>query len=197
MANLSEEERAAQRVIVGMFRSVNHVLGPTRAALWTEDEYKDPEEVAGLLAVLGVPAEVFPTFKPPRAKSFRNRWGHEAVIGPDGIEVLCARWMPSLGERLAALPAGTPDPREFVVVQFDEDTVLLGTLKWSLDWPAWSLAQMQRARLLCSQCERDPRDPQVGCYQIAERPGRFQRYCGRCAEERRPGMVLAEHLGEG
>lgn len=196
MVNLSEEERAAQRVIVGMFRSVNHVLGPTRAALWTEDEYRDPEEIAGHLAVLGVPAKVFPTFKPPRSKSFQKRWGHEVMIERDGIEVLCARWMPSLGERLDALSAGTLDPHEFVMVQFNKDTtVFLGTVKWSLDWPAWSLAQIQRARLLCSQCERDPRD--AGCYRIAEQPGRFRSYCGPCAEVRRPGMVLPEHLADG
>jgi hypothetical protein len=106
---LSEPERAAQRRIGGVIRSCG-VFSKKGLAMWRENgcgQFKaTADEIAGDLAVLGVPHMVVPMTLPPLVsdRSRRIRHGQEIRVASADLPMLVT-WIPSLQRYIDELAA--------------------------------------------------------------------------------------------
>ncbi|MGV9638069.1 hypothetical protein ACWDO0_28165 [Nocardia rhamnosiphila] len=107
---LSEQQRAAQRRVVGVIRSCG-VLSEDGLAMWRENgcgEWKaSATEIAADLTVLDVAHTVVATPMPPLKsdRSRRVRHGQEVRVATADLASL-VRWMPSLQKHIDLLAEG-------------------------------------------------------------------------------------------
>ncbi|MFJ8494966.1 hypothetical protein ACIRBZ_42535 [Streptomyces sp. NPDC094038] len=188
MAQLSEEERSAQRRIVATVRSCG-VLNSDGLAMWREadcGEWKaTAADIGQDLDQLQVPYQVVAAYRFPLANAWNKslRRGEEVRIATKDL-IHLVRWMPSLKKSIDGLPGDCPGWNFLFFKPKAEGMVLMG-LALAADWPVWSEAQARRSRLLCAECDWDLRlrdDEDRLPYNIPdpERPNKIRLVCGRC-----------------
>ncbi|MBX4178402.1 hypothetical protein [Streptomyces geysiriensis] len=191
MAQLSEQERSAQRRIVATVRSCG-VLNSDGLAMWREadcGEWKaTAAEIGQDLDVLEVPHTVVTAYRFPLANSWNKRMRRGEEVRIEGKDLThLVRWMPSLKKSIDSLPDDCPG-WGFMFFQPKAEGMALMGFALSADWPVWSEKQARAARLLCAECDWDLRrrdDEDRLPYNIPDpdKPNRLRLVCGRCCNQ--------------
>ncbi|MCX4538331.1 hypothetical protein [Streptomyces sp. NBC_01669] len=192
-AAVSPEARAAQRRIVPTVR-VSGVLNGEGLGLWREadcGEFKaTAAEIGRDLDVLEVPYVIVKAARYPLAnsRSQQMRYGEEVrIAGKDLMHLV--RWMPSLKESIEQIPDDLPG-FGFPVFHPRAEGVAVRGLALAADWPAWTVKQARRARLMCAECDYDLRqrvdeDRAPFVIPLPEKPNWLRLVCGRCCNNGR------------
>jgi hypothetical protein len=187
---LSQQERVAQRRIVGTVRACG-VLTGGGLAMWREcnaGEWKaSAAEIGEYLVVLEVPHRVVRAYRPPLAKSWSNRprRGEEIRIAREDLKHM-VRWMPSLQEALDRLQADAPGVDLVFFEPNDKGMAVMKTSALAAGWQRWTVKQATAMGLMCAECGLDLRqhsgDDDYQPYNIPRPgwPGLLRLVCGRC-----------------
>ncbi|MDX2814242.1 hypothetical protein PV410_17015 [Streptomyces sp. PA03-5A] len=189
VAKLSEEERAAQRRIIGTVRACGR-LGGGGLGMWRErdcGEWKaTAAEIADDLSLLEIPHQMVTAFRPPLANSptQKPRQGEEVRVATADLRHLVRR-MPSFQKWIDQVPDDAPG-FEFVYCQPRADGMtFVAVSAYAADWPAWTVKQAGPMGLLCAECGHDLRSRGDGSrlpfnIPAPKQPKRRRLVCGVC-----------------